>query len=158
MAEEIERKFLVDRLDWQSGPGVVDAQDIEQGYLCADKEKSVRVRIRGGDATLTIKGPTKGITRMEFEYPLSIDDATSLLELCGDTRVSKRRYDVRFEGSDWEVDVFSGNNEGLVVAEIELENAGEDFAKPSWIGREVSDDPRYYNSNLAQKPYSEWED
>jgi adenylate cyclase len=156
MADEIERKFLVEQRDWQSHADVVATTDIDQGYLCVEKDRSIRVRIRNGAATLTIKGPTTGISRQEFEYEVSMEEARALLELCGDLRVSKRRYDVRYAGRDWEIDVFSGRNAGLVVAEIELQDADENFEKPPWIGREVSDDPRYYNSNLAQEPYCVW--
>jgi adenylate cyclase len=156
MADEIERKFIVDQPDWQAHADVVAVTDIDQGYLCADNEKSVRVRVSDSSATLTIKGPTKGISRQEFEHEISMDEARVLLELCGALRVSKRRYEVRHAGRDWEVDVFSGRNEGLVVAEIELEDTGEAPDKPLWAGPEVSEDPRYYNSNLAQVPYCEW--
>ena len=157
MAEEIERKFLVEHRDWQLNADTVGAADIEQGYLCADEDRSVRVRIQDGGAKLTIKGRTRGIKRQEFEYDVSMDEAKALLDLCGDRRVSKRRYDVRYEGKSWQVDVFTGRNEGLVVAEIELEATDESFSKPPWIVREVSDDPRYFNSNLAQHPCSEWQ-
>jgi len=158
MADEIERKFLVEQPDWQSDADVVDAVDIDQGYLCADKARSVRVRLSDSRAKLTVKGPTKGITRQEFEYDVPVDEARALLDLCGGLRVAKRRYNVRYAGKDWEVDVFSGANEGLIVAEIELEHAGEAFEKPPWLGKEVSEDTRYYNSNLAQAPFHKWQD
>lgn len=156
MGREVERKYLVTDPDWKAAARPARSTHIEQGYLCADKQRSVRVRIEQDRATLTIKGATKGITRDEFEYPLPLPDAKRLLDLCGRRRVSKRRFAVEYGGKAWVVDEFHGRNEGLVIAEVELRDASDAIDKPAWAGVEVSDRPEYYNSNLARKPVSEW--
>jgi adenylate cyclase len=154
VASEIERKFLVDtRSWWPSTAGVL----YRQGYLSSAKECVVRVRIAGEHGYLTIKGPTSGITRSEFEYPIPLADAAALLDgLCQRPLIEKTRHREAFAGRIWEVDVFHGDNEGLVVAEIELASAADDVAVPPWAGPEVSDDPRYFNSNLVANPYRNW--
>ena len=154
MADEIERKFLVSSDAWRDGPPGVR---ICQGYLSRDKERTVRVRLAGDKAFLTIKGETSGISRKEFEYPIPPEDAQTLLDLCLPQLVDKIRHERQHGGHVWEVDEFLGANAGLVVAEIELSDANEAFERPAWLGREVSDDPRYYNANLAERPWSEWE-
>ena len=117
----------------------------------------VRVRIAGDKAYLTVKGPTTGVTRLEFEYSIPIDDAATMLDrLCERPLIEKPRYREEFEGHHWEVDEFHGNNSGLVIAEIELANASEEFAMPPWAAAEVSDDPRYFNANLVLNPYKNW--
>lgn len=155
MATEIERKFLVIGDAWRgaAAPGV----RFRQGYLSATGKASVRVRVEGEQANLNIKSATLGVRRLEFEYPIPLEDANQMLDgLCTGGIVEKTRYRVPVGGHTWEVDVFEGANAGLVVAEIELDHEDEVFAKPDWAGAEVSDDPRYYNVCLAEHPYSSW--
>lgn len=154
MATEIERKFLVVGTKWRQGTEV----PFSQGYLNRDKERTVRVRIAGKVAFLTVKGITTGATRSEFEYQIPVADAEHLLKLSDGPVVEKVRRVIEHEGSTWEIDEFLGENAGLVVAEIELEAEGQAFTKPEWLGREVTDDPRYFNSSLATHPYSRWHD
>lgn len=153
MAKEIERKFLVDVDKWNK-TGV--AVKMQQGYLSVQDKKTVRVRIAGNHAYLTIKGNLNGITRDEFEYEIPVRDASQLMTMCIGNTVEKTRYVEEFEGKVWEVDVFEGANIGLVVAEIELESEIEVFVKPHWVLNEVSTDGRYFNFNLSQMPYSKW--
>ncbi len=153
MAIEIERKFLLKNNKCLEG---VKGQVLKQGYLNLDKERTVRIRIIGDKAFLTIKGSTVNITRKEFEYEIPLNDGISLLELCHRPIIEKTRYNIEFESHLWEVDVFEGENKGLVVAEIELSEENESFQMPDWIGKEVSDDVRYYNANLILKPYKNW--
>jgi adenylate cyclase len=153
MAQEIERKFLVTSDLWQSG---VTGLRMSQGYLSNDPERTVRVRIGGEKAWLTIKGRSEGISRLEFEYEIPVSDAAELLGLCLPTVIDKTRYEVNFEGHLWEVDVFHGDNTGLVVAEVELENENISPAIPPWIGAEVSGDARYFNSRLSEEPFQKW--
>lgn len=154
MAKEIERKFLVDTEAWvPKDPGT----HFKQGYLNSQKERVVRVRIEGAFAKLTIKGITKGLTRSEFEYSIPVDDADTLLtHLCEQPLIDKHRHVELHGGHKWEIDVFHGENDGLVVAEVELPSEDTQFEKPSWAGAEVSSDPRYFNSNLLKQPYSTW--
>ncbi len=153
MANEIERKFLVDA-GWRP-PG--SGKAYEQGYLCNLKERTVRVRIEGDAAKLTIKGATKGVTRSEYEYDIPLADAETMLrELCEQPTIKKRRHVIEHAGHEWEVDVFEGENAGLVVAELELDDEHEPFDKPAWVRDEVSDDPRYYNANLVKHPFKRW--
>ena len=154
MGKEIERKFLVDLAAWKPQGGGVH---YKQGYLNSQKERVVRVRIEGHQAKLTIKGPSLGVTRSEFEYPIPIGDAALLLDnLCEQPLIDKHRHKELHGGKTWEIDVFHGDNEGLVVAEIELAAEDEKFALPAWAVKEVSGDPRYYNSNLLKKPFRSW--
>jgi len=155
MAIEIERKFLLSNDSWRehADAGVF----YSQGYLISDPQRSVRVRLAGDKAWLNIKKVKSAIRRLEYEYPIPVEDACELLkELCADRRIDKKRYHVSHAGHLWEVDVFEGANSGLVVAEIELNDEQEVFETPSWLGEEVSDDPRYYNMNLAKTPYTQW--
>ena len=152
MAQEIERKFLV-KADWQ--PTTAGTR-IAQGYLNCEPQRTVRVRIRQDKGYLTIKGKNEGISRLEFEYEIPLAEAEQLLLLCEQPLVEKMRYVESYGGFEWEVDVFSGVNEGLIVAEIELPTKDTVFTKPSWIGKEVSGDSRFYNSNLIKNPYKEW--
>ena len=152
MGIEIERKFLVKGTLWRRS----DAVSIKQGYLNRDKARTVRVRVQGEKAFLTIKGLTVGASRTEFEYALPIDDARSLLALCDGPLIEKRRHRVEFDGRLWEIDEFEGANAGLVLAEIELEDEAQTFERPDWLGLEVTSDARYYNSNLAVQPFSSW--
>ena len=152
MAKEIERKFRVDPTWQPPGPGVA----FEQGYLSSHPDRVVRVRIEGTTAKLTIKGATTGVTRAEYEYAIPVDDARAILQICEQPIISKRRHVVMHDGKKWEVDVFAGDNAGLVIAELELASETESFTRPPWLREEVSADPRYYNSNLVAAPYSTW--
>ena len=152
MAIEIERKFLVVGDAWRSAPPVHYAQ----GYLNRAKERTVRVRIAGGNAFLTIKGIGEGARRAEFEYAIPLADAQELLPLCEQPLIEKYRRCISYEGYMWEVDEFLGDNLGLVVAEIELPTEDAQFALPDWVGAEVTSDARYFNSALSQQPFSTW--
>ncbi|HBF36598.1 MAG TPA: adenylate cyclase [Firmicutes bacterium] len=152
MGKEIERKFLVIRDDYRLSE---KRNSIQQGYLCNETEQVVRVRLYNKQAFLTIKGKTIGITRNEWEYPIPYEDAAELMQLCKGV-IEKVRYEVDFKGSTWEVDEFHGQNEGLIVAEIELKSEKEDIPIPEWVGREVTDDPKYLNANLVKNPYQCW--
>ena len=155
MAKEIERKFLVNQELWQAQDAGIH---FKQGYLSTQKERVVRVRIEGSIAKLTIKGATTGITRAEFEYTIPLEDAATLLDqLCEQPLIDKHRHKEVHGGKIWEIDVFHGLNAGLVIAEIELSSEDEAFETPAWAIREVSSDPRYYNSNLLKHPFSAWE-
>lgn len=154
MGKEVERKFVVDVSTWQPQAAGVH---FKQGYLNSMKERVVRVRIEGERAKLTIKGPNVGVTRSEFEYSIPVDDASLLLdELCEQPLIDKHRHKEVHGGKLWEIDVFHGENEGLVVAEIELASEEEAFEAPAWAVREVSSDPRYFNSNLLKHPFKSW--
>ena len=153
MPTEIERKFLVVGNDWRK---LAHGVHYRQGYLNSAKERTVRVRTIAEDAFLTIKGPTVGISRAEFEYPIPFTDAVAMLQLAEPSVIDKTRYRIPIGDFAWEVDEFHGDNEGLVVAEIELPTEKTAFEKPQWIGEEVSGDPRYYNSMLARHPYCTW--
>jgi len=153
MHMEFERKYLVGDDSWRAEAG--DGQRCRQGYLVSDPEKTVRIRIIGEEAFLTIKGATRGIGRPEFEYEIPVDDAEKLLQYCGGL-IEKTRYFIPYSGKVWELDVFAGENEGLVLAEIELPEDSRPVELPPWAGREVTDDRRYYNACLAERPYSAW--
>lgn len=154
MGLEIERKFLVVAEDWRK---CQRSYAIKQGYLSSESAATVRVRVQAKDAYLTIKGPTKGIKRSEFEYPIPLEDAEEILNsLCDGAFIEKQRFEILENNKLWVVDEFFGDNAGLIVAEIELESECERFTKPSWLGREVSDDPRYFNSQLLQEPFKNW--
>ena len=152
MGVEIERKFLVLGSSWRQGSGTL----FSQGYLNRDKDRTVRVRIAGEKAFLTIKGRTEGASRAEFEYEIPFLDGQELLLLCERPLIEKVRRVIIHEQSTWEVDEFLGDNTGLVVAEIELQSEGQSFVRPEWLGEEVTHDPRYFNSNLSKKPYKSW--
>jgi adenylate cyclase len=155
MGTEIERKFLVKGNEWRE---LAAGIRYSQGYLRSGNEQTVRVRIAGEEAFLTIKGKTDGISRMEFEYPIPVEDAKILLaELCEQPIIEKKRYRINYQGFVWEVDEFFGENEGLLVAEIELESENQKFSKPPWIGAEVSLDRRYSNGSLVKYPFTLWE-
>ncbi|MGH7670834.1 MAG: CYTH domain-containing protein [Gemmatimonadaceae bacterium] len=155
MATEIERKFLVRSDDWRADASA--GVQYRQGYLASFPSPVVRVRVAGRGGYLTIKGPTSGITRAEFEYPIPLEDAEAMLDTLGAGPVIRKvRYRVSFGGRIWEVDEFDGANAGLRLAEVELPTADAHVDLPPWVGREVSDDPRYFNANLAVHPYSEW--
>ncbi len=153
MGKEIERKFLVVGDDWR---GLGTSVYYCQGYLNSAPERTVRVRIAGEAAFLTIKGPNTGAARAEFEYPIPVEDAKALLALAEHPLIEKRRTRIPFEGKVWEVDEFLGVNAGLIVAEVELKDESEDVKRPSWAGREVTGLARYYNSSLVAHPYADW--
>ena len=156
MAKEIERKFLV-RPDFRP-PGDTGVP-YRQGYLGAGSDCTVRVRVAGGRGYLTVKGRTANATRDEYEYGIPVADAEEMLErLCSGGRVEKTRHRIPHGGHTWEVDVFAGENAGLVVAEVELARPDEPVELPPWIGAEVTEDPRYTNAALARKPYARWSD
>ena len=152
MSTEIERKFLVRGTDWRQGAPV----RLRQGYLNRDKERTVRVRIAGSRAYLTIKGLTRGVSRPEFEYEIPLPDGEALLTLCDGLPLEKDRYTLQHAGATWEVDEFLGANAGLAIAEIELNDERQEFERPGWLSTEVTDDPRYFNSSLIAAPYRTW--
>lgn len=158
MATEIERKFLVRGSQWRQAVSQGNGVRICQGYLNRDKERTVRVRIRGDQSFLTIKGLSRGASRAEFEYEIPVADGEQLLKLSDGPIIEKNRYVVVHDGSTWEVDEFLGDNAGLVVAEIELKSESEAFSRPPWVATEVTHDARYYNSSLASCPYAKWPD
>lgn len=154
MGIEIERKFLVDNALL---PTLTNGYQIKQGYIKTLDHSTVRVRIRNQEAFLTIKGKSTGISRLEFEYPIPLEDANTMLNnLCQTSIIEKIRHPVKYKGHLWEIDIFHGQNRGLVVAEIELKSKNEMFVLPPWIKKEVSEDKRYANSNLIKVPYLEW--
>jgi adenylate cyclase len=156
MATEIERKFLLRDDSWRDGD-IVKKTRYRQGYLTSGAASSVRVRISDHDAYLNIKSATLGIKRQEYEYPIPEADAREILDtLCHRPLIEKTRYYLNYQGHTWEVDVFEGDNEGLVVAEVEMESEDESFERPPWLGAEVSDDPRYYNTCLVSHPFKDW--
>lgn len=155
MAQEIERKFLVQG-DFLGE--VYNAQRIVQGYICSAPGRTVRVRIRGDKGYLTIKGPSdaQGLSRYEFEKEITTDEAQCLMALCEPGVIDKVRHLIKRGSHIFEVDVFHGENEGLIIAEIELQREDEPFERPAWLGREVTGDRRYYNSMLTKSPYNTW--
>ena len=154
MGVEIERKFLIKDDSWRAN---AKGEKCRQGYLNSAKERVVRVRTIEDKGILTIKGISKGATRAEFEYEIPIAEAKAMLDnLCEKPLIEKKRYKIEFGGHVWEVDEFFGENQGLTVAEVELRSEGESFEKPTWIGEEVTGDPKYFNSNLVQHPYTKW--
>lgn len=149
MAQEIERKFLVSGDGWKSG--VESSARLQQGYLSTSAKATVRVRIYDDrEAVLTLKGKTEGISRAEFEYAIPLEDARELMEMARPNIIEKRRHKVPFAAHVWEVDVFEGQHEGLVLAEVEMQAADEHVDLPAWIGREVSNDDRYANASLLR--------
>jgi CYTH domain-containing protein len=154
MGTEIERKYLVtEDAAWRNMPGKV----YRQGYLSTVKERTVRVRTIGDKGYLTIKGITVGATRKEYEYEIPVNEADELLDLlCERPLIEKKRRLVEFDGLTWEVDEFFGDNAGLFLAEVELDNEVQSFARPPWITQEVTDEARYFNANLVSFPYSQW--
>jgi adenylate cyclase len=154
MTTEIERKFLVRHGAWTPRDA---GTHFKQGYLSSHKERIVRVRIEGDSAKLTIKGQTTGVSRSEFEYPLPLADARLLLDqLCERPLIDKHRYLEHHGRHTWEIDVFHGENEGLIVAEVELDAEDDALQLPCWAGDEVSADPKYFNSNLLKHPFKDW--
>ncbi len=155
MPTEIERKYLLRNDDWQ-----LDADSgtqYEQGYIVGSDKGSVRIRTQGSDAFINIKSATLGIKRQEYEYAIPLNEAQEMLSsLCAKPLIKKTRYIVNVNGDKWEIDVFDGENTGLIVAEIELQSEDQSIELPAWCGQEVSDDVRYYNVNLTKHPYTKW--
>lgn len=155
MATEIERKFLVTDESWRQQ--VYRSEHLCQGYLVSDRQRSVRVRVSDNEAWLNIKSGTLGVSRSEYEYPIPVEDGREILDhLCRRPLLEKTRHYVRYGSYVWEIDVFEGDNEGLVMAEVELANSEDKFPRPQWLGEDVSDDPRYYNARLVEHPYKDW--
>ena len=153
MALEIERKFLVNENNWRNGQGTM----YRQGYLNSAENRNVRVRVIDDRGYLTVKGISQGATRVEYEYEIPKPDAEDMLDnLCEQPLIIKKRFKIEFKGFVWEVDEFLGENQGLIIAELELESETQTFIKPEWIGEEVTGDPKYFNSNLIHRPYSKW--
>ncbi|MET4782419.1 CYTH domain-containing protein [Glaciihabitans sp. UYNi722] len=154
MPIEVERKFLTKSASWRLE--VVSESRIVQGYLRADAQGSVRTRVADEGAWLTIKGPSSGMARLEFEYAIPPDEASQMIELLASGIVEKVRYRLSNAPGIWTVDVFGGANQGLVLLEIEGELVGNIANLPDWVGEEVTTDPRYYNSELSNRPFSTW--
>jgi adenylate cyclase len=154
MAKEIERKFLIDLSSVGSiGPGV----RIQQGYISTTDNTAVRIRVTGTAAYLTLKGQNRGATRSEFEYEIPIEDANDIiLELCSGPVIDKTRYLVEYASHRWEIDIFHGSNDGLIVAEVELESESEEVDLPPWVTTEVTGQVKYYNSSLLDYPFNKW--
>ena len=156
MALEIERKYLVDLKKLGT---LENGTRIKQGYLSTNKDAVVRVRVKNDKAYLTIKGSNIGVTRLEFEYEIPLIEANEMLDkLCQKPVIDKTRYLIDFENHTWELDIFYGENEGLVVVEVELSSEDETIILPSWVKEEVTSDARYYNSNLMKHPFKDWEE
>ena len=154
MGKEIERKFLVKGDSWR---GQAHGKRYRQGYLSTVKERTVRIRTVGEEGFITIKGITIGASRPEYEYEIPLKDANEMLdELCEKPIIEKTRYRIPQGNLAWEIDEFEGDNRGLIVAEIELKDENQTVDFPDWVGKEVTDDPRYFNANLVKKPYTTW--
>ncbi|MCC8427057.1 CYTH domain-containing protein [Mucilaginibacter sp. UR6-11] len=155
MGIEIERKFLVDHDKWQLLPkpqGCI----MRQGYIVNEPDRTIRLRLAGDKAYLTFKSGTSGISRREYEYEIPVNEAAELFEQFVKAGLQKTRYCITYMDKLWEVDVFEGDNYGLIIAEIELKREDEPFELPEWVTTEVSEDARYYNANLSLKPYNTW--
>tara|TARA_B100000315_G_C14543223_1_gene571952 strand:+ start:156 stop:632 length:477 start_codon:yes stop_codon:yes gene_type:complete len=153
MGKEIERKFLIDQTRL---PKNMKGVKYAQGYIAINEDGIVRIRIKGNIAVLTIKTSGTGISRDEFEYEIPLDDAKSLLVLFNDKIIYKTRYKIIYDGKEWEIDEFHQQNDGLWLAEIELESENESFAFPEWLTKEVTDDEKYYNAYLSKHPFKVW--
>jgi CYTH domain-containing protein len=154
MPIEIERKFLVCGTSWKRG---AVGELYRQGYLVAEADRTVRVRVVGEEGYLTIKGRSRGLVRAEYEYRIPAPEASEMLDtLCLQPLIEKYRYRIGHAGLVWEVDEFLGENQGLILAEVELADEQQRLSLPDWVGEEVSRDPRYYNANLARHPFSRW--
>ena len=153
MPKEIERKFLLKNNDWKKNASGIP---IKQGYLSVEKERTVRVRIKGDKAFLTIKGITIKGVRPEYEYEIPLNEGRELLDICEGPLIEKTRYEVIFDNLLWEIDIFKGENSGLVLAEVELQNENQKINIPEWIAEEVTGNMSYSNSNLLKKPFSKW--
>jgi adenylate cyclase len=155
MGIEIERKYLVDHEQWRQLPKPAGAK-LQQGYMVDEPDRTIRLRLADEQAYLTFKSGTTGISRNEYEYEIPVNDAAELFERFVKTRLEKTRYCITYKSKLWEIDVFEGDNEGLIVAEIELESEDEQFELPPWVTIEVSEDDKYYNSCLSVRPFKTW--
>lgn len=155
MPIEIERKFLVANSDWKLK--ISKEITIKQGYLSSNPERIVRIRIAGEKGIITIKGKTVNTTRAEYEYEIPFSETLELMDLCEKPLIEKIRYEVLEKGNLWEVDVFEGDNKGLIVAEIELECEDQEVLLPEWVGVEVSHESKYYNASLINNPFKNWD-
>ena len=155
MGKEIERKYLIDHEKWQK-LGKPAGHLYRQGYILTDPKKTIRVRLTDTSGFLTIKGLSVGATRLEYEYEIPVSDAAELLDKFSIVELSKTRYKIEHKNRIWEVDEFLGDNSGLIIAEIELKSEAEYFERPEWVEKEVTGEEKYYNSNLADKPYKNW--
>lgn len=154
MAVEIEKKFLLNHFPESLLKNPVY---ISQGYIPHSREGVIRIRIFGDQGFITFKSRTVNAARLEFEYPVPADDAKQMMDLfCLKPVIEKNRFHYDFKGFTWEIDCFTGDNQGLIVAEIELSHVDQPFEKPDWIGKEVTGDPRFFNSNLVNHPYNTW--
>lgn len=154
MAQEIERKFLPANDGWR---GLATPVPLRQGYLCTGAPSAVRVRVSGEQAFLTVKAARSGTSRLEFEYPIPLEEARTMLDsLALKPLVEKLRYTVPYAGLLWEIDEFLGDNQGLVIIEVELSHEEQPFERPPWVGAEVTHDLRYYNASLVAKPFKDW--
>lgn len=156
MAKEIERKYLIDVDKWEKIEKP-SGQHYRQGYLITDPHKTIRVRLTDTRGFLTIKGISTGATRLEYEYEIPFAEAKELLDNFSISELSKIRYNISFKNKTWEVDEFLGDNAGLLVAEIELQSEDEAFELPEWVGKEVTEEEKYYNANLTMNPYKNWD-
>jgi adenylate cyclase len=155
MGVEIERKFLIEKDLWYALKKPA-GNSLQQAYLVNEPGKVIRIRVTDSSAFITIKGPAVNISRPEFEFQIPKSEALLIMDQFAKTRIDKTRYKIDFGGKIWEVDEFWGDNEGLIIAEIELKSEDEEFALPPWIGPEVTHDHRYYNSYLAEHPFQSW--
>jgi adenylate cyclase len=155
MPTEIERKFLVDHKKWDGFIKPV-GKLYKQGYILSEERRTVRIRVTNDAAYITLKGASTGISRSEYEYTIPVNEGNEILDNFATSLIQKTRYNIEYAGHTWEVDVFTGDNNGLIVAEIELQNEDEQFEKPEWVGQEVSHDNRYANSSLSVYPYNDW--
>lgn len=153
MAKEIERRFLLKNEGWR---GLAEGEWLKQGYLSVERERTVRVRIKGDQAWLTLKANISNVSRHEFEYAIPLADAETIMSAMCPMLVEKRRHRIALGGHVWEVDEFSGQNAGLVLAEIELSDEAEAYDRPDWLGEEVTEDPRYTNAHLSRHPWPTW--
>ena len=154
---EIERKYLVNKILWQEMRNPVNACFIQQAYISMDPKCSVRIRIIDDKARITIKGETQGIAREEFEYSVPLKDGLEIMRMAGTPVIMKRRYVISYQGYKWEIDEFYGDNDGLLMAEVELKAETEQPEWPEWIDKEVTGDPRYFNLQLAINPINNWQ-
>ena len=155
MGKEIEKKFLINKTKWNSLEKP-EGKHLRQGYLMTDPNKTIRVRTAENAAWTTIKGISVGATRLEYEYEIPYTEGIELLDNFAESELEKVRYEILYAGKLWEVDVFSGDNDGLIVAEIELESEDESFQNPEWVAGEVTTESKYYNSSLTTNPYKNW--
>ncbi|PHV12802.1 CYTH domain-containing protein [Chitinimonas sp. BJB300] len=153
MAKEIERRFKLKNDSWR---GLVEGEWLKQGYLSVERERTVRVRVKGSEAWLTLKSNISNVSRHEFEYPIPLADAETILAAMCPMLVEKKRYRIQHGSHLWEVDEFFGQNAGLMLAEVELGDEAEAYARPDWLGDEVTEDPRYTNAHLSKHAWPTW--